>query len=74
MNLLDHDHDAESGHAEFTSEIRFACSDPDELEEITVGLFEAFSLTSEVEASFIGPRNTTFSELTPDQAVFEVAP
>ena len=69
----DEDHGA-GGHAEFTSELQFTCNEPDELEEINVKLFGVFSLTEEVEASFIGPMNQTFSELSPDRAVFRVAP
>lgn len=69
----DHDED-ESAHSEFAAEYRFDCANPDKLAALTVGLFQQFPLTSEVEASYAGADFQTFRELTPDSPTLSLQP
>lgn len=71
----EHAHDAgKATHSEFAGEYRFECGNPAKLTAISVDLFEQFPLTTEVEASFIGPDTQTFAELTADESSLEVRP
>jgi hypothetical protein len=73
----DHDdHDegdkAKATHSEFTALYSFKCAAPGRLDDVSVALFEQFPLTTEIEASFIGPEVQTFAELTPSNPVLRV--
>ena len=70
----DHDdeHEGESQHAEFIASYRFRCQQEDRLTQLSIGLFERFPLTNEIEASFVGPNVQTFKNLTPDNPVLQI--
>ncbi|MDJ0927986.1 MAG: DUF2796 domain-containing protein [Gammaproteobacteria bacterium] len=71
----DHDeHEAESRHSEFVGQFRYRCDKPGKLLELRVTLFERFPLTTEVEASFIGPEGQTFEALTAADPVIRLRP
>ncbi len=70
-----HEHDdngAEARHSEFMGEYRYDCARPEDLTNIVFGLFERFPLTTEVEASFIGPEQQTFRELSPEDPTLRI--
>ena len=71
----DHDdHEAESRHSEFVGNFRYRCDKPGRLLELRVTVFERFPLTTEVEASFIGPEGQNFKALTAADPVFRLRP
>ena len=71
----DHDeHEAESRHSEFVGQFRYRCGKPGRLLELRVSVFERFPLTTEVEASFIGPEGQNFKALTPTDPVIQLNP
>jgi hypothetical protein len=62
----DHTDDTEEAqHSEFTGEYLSRCNQPDELEQVNVRVFERFTLTTEIETSFLGPDVQTFKNLIP---------
>ena len=66
------DHKKGARHSEFAGEYQFECANPGKFKSVSIGLFKAFPLTTEVEVSFIGPDVQTFKELTADDPVLEL--
>ena len=67
-----HDGADESRHSEFVAEYQYRCDEPGKLSAITVGLFERFPLTTEIDTSFLGPDVQTFKKLTPNDPVLKL--
>lgn len=65
---------AEAVHSEFAAHYEFSCTNPEQLTELQVTLFDTFPLTTEVEASFIGAEFQTFAELSPNSRVLSLQP
>ena len=71
----DHDESGDSGtHSEFVASYRLRCSRPDRLQSLKVEMFDAFPLTTEVEARFIGPGSQTFGQLTSSEPELSLEP
>jgi len=67
-------HDDADSHSEFTASYQLRCARPDRLQTLKAELFGPFPLTTEVEASFIGPDVQTFGELTPSNPEMSLEP
>ena len=48
----DHEHDTET-HSDITAHYRFDCQQPDQLTQLTVGLFQAFPATEQLRVQFV---------------------
>jgi hypothetical protein len=76
-NGADHEdaaHDDDDGHSEFVARYQLRCARPERLQTLKAELFGSFPLTTEVEASFIGPDVQTFGELTPANPELSLEP
>jgi hypothetical protein len=65
------EHEDES-HSEFHAEYRFSCTNPEALDRISVGVFQQFPATEELEVQVISPRGQTARELTASDPVIEL--
>ena len=62
-----HHHDAD--HADITAEYRFACARPEHIDQLTVGLFEAFAGTERITVQYIIGGQQGAAALTPANPV-----
>ncbi len=61
----DHDHDDADGHRDYAADYRFTCTQPQALRQIDVGVFRAFSQTTEIRYQLAAPGGQTGGTLTP---------
>ncbi len=61
--------DPEERHADIEAEYRFACAQPDALQELRVGLFDAFPGTQQIQAMFVTDQGQGAVQLTPDTRI-----
>ena len=60
----DHDEQGHETHADFEAAWRFECASPEALEQLDIGLFEAFPGTSELRVEYIAGDRQQATELT----------
>ncbi|MGB5198638.1 MAG: DUF2796 domain-containing protein [Sedimenticolaceae bacterium] len=65
----DEDHHHDGDHADITAEYRFACGRPERIDQLTVGLFEAFPGTERLTVQYIVGGQQGAATLTPANPV-----